>query len=109
MTQASGSGSGGSGKLGRELSQTDSSMMWIDKYSPQSVEELVINKKKVREFIDIIEEGSGGGFLVLHGAPGSCKNTLIRTYCQQYGARLVEHTETKIHHAEHVFGQKETV
>lgn len=83
--------------------------MWIDKYSPQSVEELVINKKKVREFIDIIEEGAGGGFLVLHGAPGSCKNTLIRTYCQQYGARLVEHRDTKTQHVEHVFGQKETV
>jgi len=41
------------------------STLWIEKYAPKTIEELVINKKKVEEFIKIVEENGGGGFLVL--------------------------------------------
>lgn len=60
----------------------DDSSLWTEKHAPQTIDELVINKKKVQEFIELVESHGGGGFLVLHGAPGSCKNALIRTYCQ---------------------------
>ena len=54
-------------------------MMWIEKHAPRTLEELAVNKKKVKEFIEIAEEQ--GGFLVLFGPPGSCKNALVSTYC----------------------------
>ena len=55
--------------------------MWIEKYAPQTLDDLVVNKAKVREFVETVEEGAGGGFLIIHGAPGSCKNAMIRAYC----------------------------
>lgn len=65
--------------------------MWIDKHAPNCMEDLVINKKKVGEFLEIAEENGGGGFLVLHGPPGSCKNAMIKAYCSQRGTKLINH------------------
>ncbi len=69
--------------------------LWIEKHAPKTIEELVINKKKVQEFIDIVEENGGGGILVLHGPPGSCKNALINAFCSQKSVKLVRFTDTK--------------
>lgn len=55
--------------------------MWIDKYAPKTIEELAINKQKVREFMKVAENP---GILVLTGTPGSCKNTLIKAYASQF-------------------------
>lgn len=75
-------GSGGmSGGAKTATGCKDASALWIEKYAPKSLDELAVNKKKVEEFIRIVEENGGGGFLVLQGAPGSCKNALIDTYC----------------------------
>ena len=63
----------------RAQNVNDASMMWIEKHAPRTLEELAVNKKKVKEFIEIAEEQ--GGFLVLFGPPGSCKNALVSTYC----------------------------
>ena len=80
--------------------------LWIEKHAPQTMEELVVNKKKKEEFIEIAK---GGGFLVLHGAPGSCKNALINTYCQQNGIKLVRHSDIKTQHLEELYGQKQAI
>ena len=58
------------------------------------------------EFIEIAEENSGGGFLVLLGAPGSCKNALINAYCQQNDIKLLKHSDVKTQHLEELYGQK---
>ena len=83
--------------------------LWIEKHAPQTIEELVVNKKKVKEFIDIAEEGGGGGFLVLHGAPGSCKNAMIKAYCLQNGAKLISHSDVKTQHLDDLYGLRQTV
>ena len=81
--------------------------LWIDKHAPQTTEELVVNKKKVKEFSEIAE--GTGGFLVLHGTPGSCKNAMIRAYCLQNRVRLVNHSDIKTHHLDDVYGARQTV
>ena len=39
--------------------------LWIEKHAPRSVDEVMVNKKKVGEFTEIAEKDGGGGFLVL--------------------------------------------
>ena len=56
---------GSSSKKTAMASESDSSTLWIEKHAPKTIEELVINKKKVKEFIEVVEENGGGGFLVL--------------------------------------------
>ena len=63
ITKPNASGSGGHNKAVGQ--PQDPNMLWIEKYAPNTIEELVINKKKVKEFIDIAEDDTGGGFLVL--------------------------------------------
>lgn len=78
--------------------------LWIEKYTPQTIDDLVVNKKKVKEFIEIAEESGGGGFLILHGAPGSCKNAMINAYCQQNGFKLIKHHDIKSYHLDELYG-----
>jgi len=78
--------------------------LWIDKHAPKTIDELVINKKKVQEFTDIVEENGGGGILVLHGPPGSCKNALINAYCSQKSVHLVRFKDTKTEHLDDLYG-----
>ena len=52
-------------------------VMWIDKYAPKTIDELAINKQKVRDFMKVAENP---GIMILTGPPGSCKNALINAY-----------------------------
>ena len=63
ITKSNASGSGGQNKAAGQ--PQDPNTRWIEKDAPNTIEELVINKKKVKEFIDIAEDNTGGGFLVL--------------------------------------------
>ena len=66
ITKPNGGSSSGKKTIESAKSTADTSKtLWIEKYAPKSVEELVVNKKKVGEFIEIAEESGGGGFLVL--------------------------------------------
>ena len=103
ITPPSGSGSG---KRGAAKAGEPERTLWIEKHAPQTMEELVVNKKKKDEFVEI---ANGGGFLVLHGAPGSCKNALINAYCQQNGIKLVRHSDIKTQHLEELYGQKRAI
>ena len=51
--------------------------MWIDKYAPKTIEELAMNKQKVKDFMKLAENP---GIVVLTGSPGCCKNTLIKAF-----------------------------
>ena len=102
MTPPAGSGGKRAGAKAGEPERT----LWIEKHAPQTMEELVVNKKKKDEFVEI---ANGGGFLVLHGAPGSCKNALINAYCQQNGIKLVRHSDIKTQHLEELYGQKRAI
>ena len=82
------------------------STLWIEKFAPTALDELVINKKKVSEFCEIAELG---GFLVLLGAPGSCKNALINAYCLQNDVKLLKHSDVKTQHLEELYGQRQTI
>ena len=55
----------------------DQAELWIDKYAPKTIDELSINKQKVREFMKVAENP---GIMILTGTPGSCKNALIKAY-----------------------------
>ena len=103
MTPPSGSGSGK--QAGAKVGEPERTL-WIEKHAPQAMEELVINKKKKDEFVEI---ANGGGFLLLHGAPGSCKNALINAYCLQNGIKLVRHSDIKTQHLEELYGQKRAI
>ena len=70
-----------SGNKSRAIPGEPDKTIWIEKHAPKTIDELAVNKKKVKEFIEIAEDNGGGGFLVLFGPPGSCKNALINTYC----------------------------
>lgn len=83
--------------------------LWIEKHAPQTLEELVVNKRKIKEFIDVVEENGGGGILILHGAPGSCKNALINAYCTSQGVQLVRFSETKTQHLDDLYGTSRAV
>ena len=56
MTKPNGSSSGKKTvESGKSADNVSAATLWIEKHAPRSVEELVINKKKVGEFIEIAE------------------------------------------------------
>ena len=93
----------------KSLAESDAKTLWIEKYAPKTMDELVINKNKVKEFVKIAEENGGGGFLTLMGAPGSCKNALIDAYCNQNDIKLIKHSDVKTQHLDELYGQKKTI
>ena len=80
--------------------------MWIDKYAPKTIDELAINKSKAREFIKVAENP---GIMILTGAPGCCKNALIKAYVSQFGHKLSKYVETNTLHVEELYGEKTMV
>lgn len=81
--------------LASAKSNKDTTSLWIEKHAPTSLDDLVVNRKKIKEFTDIVEENGGGGFLVLHGPPGSCKNALISAFCASKGVKLIRFSDAK--------------
>lgn len=53
VNQITGSSSGGDGK--KIVTSAARDALWIEKHAPTSIEELVVNKKKISEFVDIVE------------------------------------------------------
>ena len=84
----------------------DQSIMWIEKYAPKTIDELAINKQKVREFTKLVENP---GIMILTGPPGSCKNALINAYVSQFGHKLSSYVDTNTLHVEDLYGAKEMV
>lgn len=67
------------------------------------MEELVMNKKKVQEFAEIVTD-SKTKILILSGPPGSAKNTLVETFCTQNEKELVKFSDHKNEYLPDVFG-----
>ena len=57
ITKPNGGSSSGKKTIesGKSAANASSATLWIEKHAPRSVEELVVNKKKVGEFIEIAE------------------------------------------------------
>lgn len=102
MTSSSKSVSKSAGNVGPDS-------LWIEKHAPQTLEEIVVNKKKVKEFIEVVEENGGGGILILHGPPGSCKNALINAYSASRGVQLVRFHDTKTQHLDDLYGKTRAI
>ncbi|KAJ4843308.1 hypothetical protein Tsubulata_030216 [Turnera subulata] len=71
--------------------------LWVDKYKPQSVDELAVHKKKVEEvkvwFEDRLKSSKDGYInhvLLATGPAGSGKSTTIHVIASHFGARLCE-------------------
>lgn len=57
-------------------------MLWVDKYAPKSLDEVIIQEKKVQEFSQIMQNDKVK-ILLMTGPPGCGKNSLINLYCQR--------------------------
>ncbi|XP_050227110.1 cell cycle checkpoint protein RAD17 isoform X2 [Mercurialis annua] len=71
--------------------------LWVDKYKPQSLEELAVHKKKVEEVkawfekrLKASEENLSNYVLVITGQAGTGKSITINTIASHFGATLFE-------------------
>ena len=85
---------------------TDQDDSWIAKYARQSMDELVVAKKKVGEFV---EAASNAQILILTGPTGCCKNTLLKTYCRQKGCQLLYFKDERTEHLDDLYGKHEFI
>ncbi|RVE68814.1 hypothetical protein OJAV_G00095750 [Oryzias javanicus] len=66
---------------------------WVDRYSPQSLAELAVHKKKVEEVQTWMSaHRSKGGILVLTGPSGSGKTATVQVLCQELSFKVQEWT-----------------
>ncbi|KAJ7545123.1 hypothetical protein O6H91_09G107900 [Diphasiastrum complanatum] len=72
--------------------------LWVDKYAPTSLDDLIVNSKKVNEVQKWLEShlgnvsssDSGGRVLVLNGPAGSGKSAVVRVLARVMGFDLCE-------------------
>lgn len=57
----------------------DSNSLWTDKYTPRTLDQTAIQKKKRDEFSKLIQDPLTR-ILIMQGQSGSGKNTLINTF-----------------------------
>lgn len=62
------------------------------KYAPKTLDEVIIQDKKVQEFISIVSNDKAR-LLLLSGPPGCGKNTLIDLYCKQNNIQVVRYKD----------------
>lgn len=55
--------------------------LWIEKYAPQALEEMIIQDKKIKEFSEIMQNPKAK-LLLITGPPGCGKNSLVNLYCK---------------------------
>ena len=54
--------------------------LWVDKYAPKCLEDMIVQDKKVQEFSTIMQNEKVK-ILLMTGPPGCGKNSLINLYC----------------------------
>ncbi|KAI9292608.1 hypothetical protein K502DRAFT_367449 [Neoconidiobolus thromboides FSU 785] len=74
------------------------SLMWHEKYAPETVQELIIHKTKIREFDNLlrkfVEKGTPN-ILVLFGPTGSGKTCLVKATCKNNNLNIMEYVENR--------------
>jgi DNA polymerase III delta prime subunit len=80
--------------------------LFIDRYVPRKMGELVINSKKVKEFQEFIESPTSR-ILFLQGPHGSGKHSLIRAYWEEHKLELTKFKYSHNSNFDDLMGQKE--
>ena len=66
--------------------------MWIDKYAPQSLDEMIVQDKKIQEFAQIMQNPKAR-LLLIAGPPGCGKNSLVDLYCKKNNIQVLKYKE----------------
>ena len=56
--------------------------LWVEKWSPQSVEDLILTKNVKEFFLNVAKEGQLNQNLILQGSQGCGKTQTIKTLCK---------------------------
>ena len=71
--------------------------MWIDKYTPRKLSDVVVAPKKTKEVQDWLEDAlvpDNPKFLILVGSPGTGKSTLVQCLAKEMNLQVVEWRES---------------
>ena len=66
--------------------------LWIEKYAPQALEEMIIQDKKIKEFSEIMQNPKAK-LLLITGPPGCGKNSLVNLYCKHNNVQVMRYKE----------------
>jgi len=69
-----------------------SESLWTEKYAPQSLDDMVVQDKKVQEFSALMANEKVK-VLLLVGPPGSGKNSLLELYCKRHQVELLRYKD----------------
>ena len=81
---------GGGSNVVEQVKNIQDTTIWVDKYTPQSIDDLCVAPKKVQEVLSWMETRSPSQkLLILVGSPGIGKSTMVRL--------LAKHNDSTLH------------